>query len=211
MLCFRITFVQCLPHGLHCPKCCTFTNLCIPGNISRGRHYHYPMLQSKKLSHINLPKGIKLGSCRAITWTQQFWQPEFRSHVLFTTTPGSSSWRLKVVLDDSLIIRRKIGFPCGSAGKESACSVRDLGSIPGLRESPGEEKGYPLQYSALENSMDCIVYGVAKSNTTERLSLHRRKIKESSLIVYNSNPVLWPKFTPSNTPTILQFKKLLEN
>ena len=39
----------------------------------------------------------------------------------------------------------------------------DLGSIPGLGRSPGEGKGYPLQYSGLENSMDCIVHGVAKS------------------------------------------------
>ena len=50
-----------------------------------------------------------------------------------------------------------LGFPCGSAGKESSCSVGDLGSIPGLGRSPGEGKGYPLQYSGLENSMDCIV------------------------------------------------------
>ena len=57
------------------------------------------------------------------------------------------------------------GFPCGSAGKESACSIGDLGSIPGLRKSPGEGKGYPLQYSGLENSMDCTVHGVAKSQT----------------------------------------------
>ena len=55
------------------------------------------------------------------------------------------------------------GFPCGSAGKESACNMGDLGSIPGLGGSPGEGKGYPLQYSVLENSMDCIVHGVAKS------------------------------------------------
>ena len=47
-------------------------------------------------------------------------------------------------------------FPCGSAGKESACSAGDLGSIPGLGRSPGEGKGYPLQYSGLENSMDSI-------------------------------------------------------
>ena len=50
-----------------------------------------------------------------------------------------------------------------SAGKESACNVRDLGLIPGLERSPGEGKGYLLQYSGLENSMDCIVHGVAKS------------------------------------------------
>ena len=52
---------------------------------------------------------------------------------------------------------------CDSAGKESACSVGDLGSIPGLGRSPGEGNSYPLQYSGLENSMDCIVHGVAKS------------------------------------------------
>ena len=58
-----------------------------------------------------------------------------------------------------------LGFPCGSAGKESACNVGDLGSIPGLRICPGEGKGYPVQYSDLENSMDCIVHGVSKSWT----------------------------------------------
>ena len=57
------------------------------------------------------------------------------------------------------------GFPCGSAGKESACSVGDLGSIHRLGRSPGEEKSYPLQCSGLENSMDCIVHGVTKSQT----------------------------------------------
>ena len=48
------------------------------------------------------------------------------------------------------------GFPGGSAGKESTCKVGYLGSIPGLGRSPGEEKVCPLQYSGLENSMDCI-------------------------------------------------------
>ena len=56
-----------------------------------------------------------------------------------------------------------LGFPGGSAGKESACNVGDLGSIPGMGRSPGEGKGYPFQYFGLENSMDCIVHGVAKS------------------------------------------------
>ena len=56
-------------------------------------------------------------------------------------------------------------FPCGSAGKESACNVGDLGSIPGLERSPGGGKGHQLQYSGLENSMNYIVHGVAKSLT----------------------------------------------
>ena len=55
------------------------------------------------------------------------------------------------------------GFPCGSTGKESACNAEDLGSIPGLGRSPGDGRGHPLQYSGLENSIDCIVHGVAKS------------------------------------------------
>ena len=54
------------------------------------------------------------------------------------------------------------GFPGGSTGKESTCNVGDLGSIPGMGRSPGEENGYPLQYFGLESSMDCIVHGVAK-------------------------------------------------
>ena len=57
------------------------------------------------------------------------------------------------------------GFPCGSAGKGSACNARDLGSIPGLGRSPGEGKVYPLQYSGLENSMDCIDHRVTKRRT----------------------------------------------
>ena len=58
-----------------------------------------------------------------------------------------------------------LGFPYGSAGKESACNVGDLDLIPGLGRSPGEGKGYPLQYSGLENSMDHIVHGFAESQT----------------------------------------------
>ena len=64
-----------------------------------------------------------------------------------------------------LLRRIKKTFPGGSAGKESTCSAGYLGSIPGLGRSPGEESGYPLQYSGLENSMGWIVHGVTKSWT----------------------------------------------
>ena len=57
------------------------------------------------------------------------------------------------------------GFPCGSADKGSTCHAGDLGSIPGLGRYPGEGNRHPLQYSGLENSMDCIVHGVSKSRT----------------------------------------------
>ena len=56
-----------------------------------------------------------------------------------------------------------LGFPCDSAGKESACNVRDLDLIPGLGRSPREGKGCPLQSSGLENSKDYTVHGVTKS------------------------------------------------
>ena len=58
-----------------------------------------------------------------------------------------------------------LGFPGGSAGKESACNAGDLCSNPRLGRSTGEGNSYPLQYSGLENSMDCVVHGVTKSQT----------------------------------------------
>ena len=69
------------------------------------------------------------------------------------------------------------GFPGGSDGKESACSVGDLSSIPGLGRSPIEGNSNPLQYSCLENPMHggawhAIVHGVAQSDTTEQLHFH---------------------------------------
>ena len=78
----------------------------------------------------------------------------------FNSLVGKIPWRR-----DRLCIPVFSGFPCGSAGKESAGNAGDLGSIPGLGRSPGEGKGYPLQYSGLENSMVCRVHRVAKSRT----------------------------------------------
>ena len=76
---------------------------------------------------------------------------------------GRSSWKR-----DKLPTPVFLGFPCGSAGKESACNLRDLGLIPRLERSPGGGKGYLPQYSSLENSIDCIVHGVTKSQTRLR-------------------------------------------
>ena len=70
-----------------------------------------------------------------------------------------------------------LSVPAGSAGKKKkkkkkfACNLGALGLIAGLRRSSGEGNSYPLQYSGLENSMDCIVHGFAELDTTERLSL----------------------------------------
>ena len=73
---------------------------------------------------------------------------------------------------DRLPIPVFLGFPCSSAGKESACNAGDPGFIPGSGRSPGEGIGYPLQYSGLKNSMDCIVHGATESDTTEQRSIY---------------------------------------
>ena len=77
-------------------------------------------------------------------------------------------------LINSPSLPRYQGFPPGSAGKECACNVRDLGLIPGLGRSPGEGNGSPLLYSCLENSIGrgawwATVHGVTESDTTEGL------------------------------------------
>ena len=73
-----------------------------------------------------------------------------------------------------------LGFTCGSSGKESACNVGDLGSIPGLGRSPGEGKGCILQ---------CIVRGVGgkELDTTERLSLPTDKVSETKIMKFKGS------------------------
>ena len=70
-----------------------------------------------------------------------------------------------LVLELELAGQNVEGFPDSSSGKESACNAGDLSLIPGLGRSLGERKGYPFQYSGLENFMDCTVHGVAESQT----------------------------------------------
>ena len=73
-----------------------------------------------------------------------------------------------------------MAFPHSSAGKESACNAGVLGSIPGFGRSSGEGNVYPLQYSGLENSMDCIVHGVIKSWTQlsdYQIAVKKREVK----------------------------------
>ena len=74
----------------------------------------------------------------------------------FDSWIGKIPWRR-----DRLPTTVLLGFPCGSAGKESACRVEDLGLIPGLWRFPGGGKGYPLRYSGLENSMYYIAHGAS--------------------------------------------------
>ena len=82
----------------------------------------------------------------------------------------------------------KQGFPGGLAGKESACSVGDLGWIPGLGRSSGEGKGYPLQCSGLENPVDRMYSprGCKESDWTGRpsLSLFREASVKGSFLFF---------------------------
>ena len=82
---------------------------------------------------------------------------------LFPLPRSLSNYYLEEIIFISVHVM--MDFPDGSAGIESTCNAGDLGSTPGLGRSPEEGKGYPLQYSGLENSKDGIVHGVAKSWT----------------------------------------------
>ena len=87
-----------------------------------------------------------------------------------------------------------MGFPSGSAVKESACSAGDLGLIPGLERSPGEGNGYPLLYSDLENSMDYSPWGCKELDTTEQLSvslLLETQIRTGLSVIQASTVVLY--------------------
>ena len=76
-----------------------------------------------------------------------------------------------------------LGFPGGSAGKESTCNAGDLGLIPGLGRSPGEGKGYPSSILAWRIPWTVIIHGAAESDTTEQfsLSLRTKKVKQQFL------------------------------
>jgi len=89
--------------------------------------------------------------------------------------PRFDSWVRKIHWGrDGLPTPVFLGFPGGSARKESACNAGDLGSIAGLERSPGEGKGYPLQYSGLEKFHGLYrPWGLKELDTTERLSLHK--------------------------------------
>ena len=95
--------------------------------------------------------------------TQDFLLPSQKESTCNAGHPGWIFWLEKSAREG--IGYRFSGFPGDSAGKESICNSGDLGSTPGLGTSPEEGKSYPLQYSGLENSMDCIVHGVTKSWT----------------------------------------------
>ena len=103
----------------------------------------------------------------AVVWSSLVAQLVKRLPTMWETWVQSLGW--KDPLEKGKATHSSIlGFPCGSAGKESAYSAGDLGSMPALRRTPGEGKGYPLQYSGLDNSMNYTFHGVPKSGTQLR-------------------------------------------
>jgi len=105
---------------------------------------------------------------------------------------------------DILVIYNNVGFPCSSVSKESSCNARisaydagDLGSISGLRRSPGEGNGNPLQYSCLGNPMDrgawwATVHGVARVRHDLAINHHNNVIRNS--IASNNTGLLFYSF-----------------
>ena len=97
------------------------------------------------------------------------------------------------------------GLPCGSAGKESACNTGDLGLIPGLGRFPREEKGYPLQCSGLENSMDHIVHWGSQKvgHDWENFILHSSHIHVNRHFILYSLVIIWKTCTGKSIPSLL--------
>ena len=124
-----------------------------------------------RVGHDLVTKPAPLLHCSWILYQLSYkGSPFIHIKLLFIFVPEISTWLLRVLF---LLSLEQKGFPCGSAGKESACNAGDLGSIPGLGRSPEEGRGYPFQCSGPENSMNCITHGVTESDTTEPRSLEQ--------------------------------------
>ena len=142
-----------------CPTLCDPIDGSPPGPAVPG------ILQARPL------EWVAISSSNAWKWKVKV---KLLSHVQLLATPWTAAYQAPLSMGFSRqeYWRREwlpspvfLGFPCGSVDKESACNAGDLGLIPGLRRSPGEGNSYPLQYSGLENSMDCVIHVVVKSRT----------------------------------------------
>ena len=109
-----------------------------------------------------------------------------------------------------------LGLLGGFAGKESTCNAGDLGLIPGLGRSPGEGNSYPPQYSGLENSMDCIVHGAAKSRHLKMFlkatHIHSNKKIKQDKKEYSANRISLPSLTHnfSNPLALYSFPEICQ-
>ena len=149
-------------------------------HFQKGRRVLRFLLHSSHLTvgPMNYPNS---GDCRS----SSLWRcSKKKKNVLFKKRFPEKQWFIQIAI--WIDPYRELGFPCGSADKEFACNARDLGSIPGLGRSPGKGKDYPLQYSVLENSMECIVRGVKKSQIWQsNLHFHIDSYRKSVTIKFN--------------------------
>ena len=126
---------------------------CVQGTAARSTFLHinnrrsYWGVTGGKIYGMTAGQGVKNGS---LLFIHGVTPPSVWGRALNAEEHPNIWGNIKV----PTLISGSMGFPCGSAGKESACNVGDLGSIPGMGRTSGEGKGYPLQYSGLENSMD---------------------------------------------------------
>ena len=122
-------------------------------------------LRPHELQHARPPCPSPMPGVHSNSRPLSWWRIYICSYI-FLLTGLETPWRWgPYFLFLWIFLFISVGFPGSSAGKESACNAGDPGSIPWLGRSPGEGKGYLLQYSGLENSMDCIVHGAANSWT----------------------------------------------
>ena len=98
-----------------------------------------------------------------------------------------------------------MGFPGGSVSKESPCNAEDMDTIPGLGRSPGEGKGYPLQYSGLENSMDSIVQFTSVAQSYPNLCNPWTVAHQASLSFINS----WSLFKLMSIKSVMPSNHLI--
>ena len=147
-----VLFISCLFDNNHSHRCEVISHC--------GFHFHFPDSQWCCTSF-----RVPVGHLRVFFETCLFTTSHFLIRLLFAVKLYELFLYFVFVFLAALCGMR---FPSGSAGKESACNVGDLGLIPGLGRPPGEGNGYPLQYSGLENSLDCLVHGVVKSRTRLR-------------------------------------------
>ena len=126
-----------------------------------------PAGEAQSLNHWTAGEFLVWANCNLITSLRAFLVAQLVKNRLQFRRPWFDSCVGKICRrrDNSPPTPLFLGFPGDSAGKESTCNAGDLGSIPGLGRFPGKGNGYPLQYSGLENSMDCVVHGVTKSWT----------------------------------------------
>ena len=128
--------------------------------------YHYEKYILTYIFVITVPQNILLNICTMLYLIGLPLWLSWERICLQRRSPQFNSWVRKIRWRrDRLPTPVLLDFPSSSAGKESTCSVGDLGSISQLGRYPGEGKGYSLQYSGLENSMERIVHGVSKSWT----------------------------------------------